>query len=140
MNVFRCTVYLYFHIFKQRNQNIQHHFFYHFQFFHLIRPKHTICFYSMIQKFKLFIDILFIYICKPFSYTSIRAQTRENYKINLITEGTFFLKCPIFHLPASNWLVESAEINTHVHVQNFINKKHIFTETDIHCQEDFWMF
>lgn len=94
----------------------------------------------MIQKFKLFIDILFIYICKPFSYTSIRAQTRENYKINLITEGTFFLKCPIFHLPASNWLVESAEINTHVHVQNFINKKHIFTETDIHCQEDFWMF
>lgn len=96
MNVFRCTVYLYFHIFKQRNQNIQHHFFYHFQFFHLIiiRPKHTICFYSMIQKFKLFIDILFIYICKPFSYTSIRAQTRENYKIYLITEGTvlFFLK------------------------------------------------
>lgn len=48
----------------------------------------------MIQKFKLFIDILFIYICKPFSYTSIRAQTRENYKIYLITEGTvlFFLK------------------------------------------------
>lgn len=38
--------------------------------------------------------MLFIYICKPFSYTSIRAQTRENYKIYLITEGTvlFFLK------------------------------------------------
>lgn len=73
-------------------------------------------FYPLIPSCLKSVYILFI-------YTSITAQTRDIYRFIESTEGTgfFFLK----ESNISNWLMESAEIdNSHLHVQNFINKAH----------------
>lgn len=117
-------VYLYFTVFNKKNQNIQHLIYisitFFFLFCHDLKHKHTFYFYPLIPSC---LNSVYIYIyCLYIPVLWLKQETFTDSLNQWKAQSGFFLSVQYFICLSQ---IGSAEIkDTHLHVQNFINKAH----------------